>query len=390
MLPQRLEGVVDVWRKWEEDPPSHDGYIRAHAQAMQADFINHGPMSDFMSDWLRANANISSSYAASKLLRAIQRQLYGHYEGYPSEFLTPQEWEKGTAWIVTDADRYGQFFSDVWTRPLQSNKSERYKALKAFGVLARSFGRLGIFSVMDVGASQNAGLNHLASGVGFESPTVIRPGTRARTSLGHTAAFSAIMSRELPLDRAVGIDLTWPEDSREWAWSCSHYPGELLDQERVDLFNALIEADYPTVGFFKGDFVNFDDVAFRTRFAGRDTFKIVNFCTMLYQATEEERTAMLDRAAEYAEEFIAVQDFVRIDPNDPTHLIFRDNWQDEPYPYRMVVRDLRSKNPRQWREIFLWRDGRCRELTIGMGRLAITPESTTSVWGAINRRANPI
>lgn len=348
-------------------------------------------MHDFVNEWFRADANVGSSYAASKLLRAIQRQLYNHYEGYPATFLSPQEWEKGTAWIVTDSDRFGQFWSDVWTRPLQSNKSERYKALKAFGVMARSFGRLGLFSVMDVGASQNADLNHLASGVGFQSPTVVRPGSvRVRPSLGHTAAFSTLMSREMPLDRSVGIDLTWPEDSREWAWSCSHYPSELLDQERVDFFNALIEAEYPEVAFFKGDFANFNDEAFRVQFAGRDTFKIVHFCTMLYQASEAERQVMLDRAAEYAEDFVAVQDFVGIDPDDPTHLIFRDNWQDEPHPYRMVIRDMRSKNPRRWQEVFLWRDGRCRELQVGLGRIALESGQTVSAWGAINRLAKSI
>ena len=344
-------------------------------------------MRDFFGELLSIRHDIGSSHLATKTLRAAQKQLYGHHPDYPRGFLTAGQWQEGLDWIFDDHDRAGDFTVDIWARPLQSNVSDRYKSLKAFGAIARNFGRVGIFSVMDVGCSQNAGLNHLASGVSFGMPSVIRPESQAhQPSLRHTAAFHRALAEELPLGHSVGIDTYDPLDARSWAWSCSFYPSELLNEERVALFDALIRAKYDAVDFFQGNFADFDTARF-AHLHGKQDFNIVNFSTVLYQADEADRSAMLTAASNYAQEFVVVQDFLQIDPDNPTKLQFRENWQDDPFPYRFVVRDM-HEDTGAWHEVFKWRDGRCRELAIGMGRIAVGEGYKASVWAGLDTLAD--
>lgn len=372
-------------RKQSEAPPSNDPRIAAYAEALHLNLEYPGPVQDFFDELLSIRADMGPSHLSTKVLRAAQAQLYGNYPGYPQEFLTAGKWQEGLDWIFGDPDRAGQFTVDVWTRPLQSNKSDRYKSLKAFGVLARQFGRLGLFNIMDVGCSQNAGLHHLASGMSFDMPAVVRPDALSTPSVRHTTAFHRVLGSDIALGESVGIDIYSPDDSRKWAWSCSHYPSELLDEVKVGMFRELIDATYPQVSFFKGNFADFNHGAF-THKHPRFKPSIVNFSTILYQAGELERAEMLANAAKYAQEFIVVQDFLGIDPDDNRKLVFRDDWQDDPFPYRMVVRDMQEEDGR-WHEVFKWRDGRCREVALGMGRLALRQGTMRPFWSALDAQA---
>lgn len=366
----KLLAFKKVLASQSEQPPRADARIAAYASALQAGLERPGMVRDFFVELLNIKPNLGASHLATKTLRAAQRQLYGSQPDYPQAYLTPQKWTEGLDWIFDDPDRAGMFTVDIWARPLQSNVSDRYKSVKALGVLARQLGRMETFDVMDIGCSQNAGLNHLASGIGFGLPLLVRPGSREHEpSLEHTAVFHDVLNTPLELAPSLGVDVYDPRESREWAWSCSHYPSELLDEQRVELFNALINAGYDNVGFFKGNFAEFDTAAFHAKHHGR-TFGIVNFSTVLYQADELERAAMLEQAETFATEFIVVQDFLKIDPHDPRKLLFRDNWQDEQFPYRTVVRDMREGS-KHWHELFNWRDGRCQELAIGLGLRSI-------------------
>jgi hypothetical protein len=383
-LNKRLNAFKDVLDSQIAAPPSGDERISAFASAVRDSLETPGPILEFFTEILGIKPDVGSSYLATKTLRAAQRQLYGAFPDYPRAYMTSGKWAKGLDWILEDHDRAAQFTVDIWARPLQSNVSDRYKSIKALGVLARQFGRLETFDIMDIGCSQNAGLNHLASGVGFGLPALIRPGSRSHTpSLKHTAAFHKVLNTTLELAPSLGIDIYDPLESREWAWSCSHYPSELLDERRVALFNALINADYDNVDFFKGDFAEFNTAAFENKHPGRQ-FGIVNFSTVLYQASELERTTMIRQAEAYARDFIVVQDFLRIDPENPRRLIFRDNWQDDLFPYRMVVRDMQD-NSQHWHELFRWKDGRCQELAIGLGRIAVHHGRSSSLWRALDR-----
>jgi hypothetical protein len=377
-----MHAFKDVLRDWTCQPPSQDMRIAAFADAVLQSLEEQTKLRAFFEELLSLR-DMGSSNLATKTLRAAQRQLYGYFpkeEGeYPRAFYTAGQWRKGFEWILAEEGsmRDETFFTDIWTRPLQSNVSERYQGLKAFTVLARKLGRLSTFSVMDIGCSQNAGLNHLASGFGFPPPNFLRPARGSRTpSLSLTAAFHEALNTPLPMDYGLGIDMYSPDDSREWAWACSHYPSELLDEARVERFESLINAQYRNVGFFQANFANFEPrrEEFQHSHGHRD-FDIVHFSTALYQADEADRQTMLAEAGRYAREFIVVQDFLEVDQGEPAKLRFRDNWKEAEYPYRTVVRDMHSDSDR-WHEIFLWEDGRVRQLTMGTGRIAIK-----GAWG---------
>lgn len=378
-----MASFKDVLESQKRNPPAHDERIAAFAEAIADGLNTPGEIHDFFDELFTIRQDIGSSHLATKTLRAAQKQLFRVHPEYPRAFLTPDVWRNALDWIFDDPYRAGEFTVDIWARPLQSNVSDRYKGLKAFGALAQRLGRLGTFSVLDIGCSQNAGLNHLASGVGFGMPAVVRPGSpKHKPSLKHTAAMHQMLTSDVPLEHGVGIDMYHPSDSRSWAWSCSHYPSELLDEERVALFDALINAEYDNVEFFQGNFADFDHGRFEQQYP-KQKFGVVNFSTVLYQADQTDRETMLANASRYAEEFVVVQDFLRVDSDNPHNLIFRDNWQDDLFPYQTVARDMREDNGR-WHEIFKWRDGRCRELAIGMGRIAVGSGYRASIWSALD------
>jgi hypothetical protein len=370
------------------DPNDQDVRIAGFADCVRANLGRPTPVGEFFDELLEKRQDFSPSHLFTRTLRGAQSKLYPHFPGYPQEAITGDYWQQGMDWIFADDFRAGSFVIDVWTRPLQSNISPRYKSLKAFISFVQEYGRLrGPLRILDIGCSQNAGLNHLASGLPFDVPSVIRPRSlEDKPSLEHSAALGGLLGRHVQLDLGVGIDLTRPEDSRPWAWSCSHNPTELLDPERVEMFNTLIMANFKNVKFFRGDATDFDHDRFERQFSGQTRFDIVNISTMLYQLTEPERQAVYKMAERYAEDFIVVQDFVKIDPSKPRQLQFRANWREEPYAYRTVVRDARDGNKR-WHDMFGWRSGRCRAMQAGLGRIAVTPGSTRSMWSALDTLA---
>jgi hypothetical protein len=401
----RLQKINQVLHAQIERPPQADPYIRAYALSVQSTLEFDGPIKEFICETLERWPDLEGSYLVNKMRSALQDHLYfpearpgaeneplrhriivqqhGRALRYPHDYSSPEAWSMAFEAVLSDPDVFGEFLMDVWTRALASNVSERYKALKALGTLARGAGRIDTLKFFDVGPSQHAGANHIASGLPFERVTVFKPNTNQALNIPGTQLFAHAMNVNLPVEIAMGVDMYYPIESRSWARSCSHYPSELLDKDRVALYDTLIMQDQPNVLFYKADFTEFDHEAFarHERAEGRadQKYDIVNFSTVLYQSTPEEREKMLGHATRIAQEFIVMQDFAAIDPNDPSKLIFRTNWQDDPFPYRTFVMDMRE-DPPIWHEIFRWRDGRCREMVMGMGARALTHGLRTALW----------
>ena len=382
-----------------------------------------GPIRDFIYWTLDQRPKFGASYLVNKTRSALQDHLYfpedrpgdaaeperhriiiagrdGKPLQYPHDFCDPAAWIQAFEQLTDESsasqsvEASSEFLIDVWTRPLSSNVSERYKGLCAFATLAHDLGRLGVFSVMDVGCSQNAGLNHLSTGAPFEPPVVIRPGSASgKPSIRHTKAFAELLTNDTPFGYGIGIDVYDPKESRSWARSCSHYPSELLNRDRVAFYDNLIMREPDNVWFYRAEFDTFDYDTFAAKQAerGRDNtqYNIVNFSTVLYQASNAEREKMLAHARHIAKEFIVVQDFASINPEQPSQLLFRDNWQDSPFPYRTLIWDMREENP-IWHDVFRWRDGRCREMTLGMGRVALENGIASSLWTPLDKRAQAI
>lgn len=358
-----------ILQKQIDEPGCGDERIGAYAAALQHGLAEPGPLGDFLQQLLHERAGMGASHLFTQILRATQNQLYNHYPSYPEAFLDEQQWADAFDWILSDPGRINQFTQDIQTRPLQSNVPERYKGLKAFIVLARKIGRISTCSVLDIGCSQNAGLKQITSGLPFEPPqVVVQEGQGYAADTGLSTGFQKIINAPLELKTGVGVDLHHPEAARSWAWSCSFNPSKLLDPQYVAIFKALITTDYPNIHFFKGDFSDFDHAAFADAFP-KTSFDIVHISTTLYQLNQHQRKAILKNAYQYANQFIVVQDFLRIDPTDPTQLQFRNDWQDEPFPYRTVACDVRDPSG-AWHDIFWWTDGRCSKILARVGHAA--------------------
>lgn len=377
----RLGSFTEVLDGWQEKPPRNDVYIAAYAQALKGELTQDSPLGQFLHELLAAR-NIGSTTLATKVLRAAQRQIlfngWDAHEGeYPRSFHTPEQWRKAFDWIFAEQGgiQEEQFFIDVWARPLQSNVFERYMAFKAFVTGARHLGRLSTRVTMgDMGTSQMAGPNYLASGLAFPPPNFIMPGSTTHTPhIARTAAFHDLISEPLGDFEAIGFDMFALEDGWEWAWSCSHYPQELEDETRVERVRALMGEIYPNVSFFQADLTSFEPkwLEYQAKHKGRK-FNVTHFSNVLEQLQPGEQEAMLDQAASLTEDFIMANGFLMLDPDDPRRLLPRDNWfgDKEEFPYQTFVRDVKSGDER-WHPIFKWKDARMGQVTLGQGRVAI-------------------
>jgi hypothetical protein len=389
----RIGSFREVIGEWQEKPPRNDLYIAAYAQALHQELDSGSPIGTFLHDLLEARS-IGSTTLATKVLRATQRQiLFGGWdtqEGeYPRSFHTPEQWQKAFDWLFAEdgSIREEQFFIDVWARPLQSNVFERYMAFKAFVVGARRLGRLSTKITMgDMGTSQMAGPNYLASGLAFPPPNFVMPGSSIHTPhIAHTAAFHDMLNEPLGDFEAVGFDMFALEDGWQWAWSCSHYPQELEDETRVERVRALMGEMYPNVSFFQADLTSFEAKrAAYHQVHGSRTFNVTHFSNVLEQLQPGEQDAMLAEATSLTEDFVMVNGFLQLNPNDQRQLLPRDNWfgDKEAYPYQSFVRDVKSGDER-WHPIFKWKDARMSEVTMGTGRIAIL-----GAGGAVLKRAS--
>jgi hypothetical protein len=393
---ERIVQLQRVLQGQIASPPQNDPYIRAYASAIDTALQFDGPIRDFIKLTLKTRPQFDGSYLINKIRSALQDHLYfpekrpgskddpprarillstddeRHVLIYPEDYTEPEVWLRAFEAVLDDPDVYGEFLIDVWAHPLTSNISERYKALLMFVAEAHDAGRLDTFDFMDVGPSQHAGANHLMSDIPFEPIVVVTDNGKIDEEEAQRA--NTHIGTKIRPKKVMGIDVNNPRETRSWTRSCSHYPAELHDTQRVAIYDTLIMSHYDNVLFYRADFATFDQETFKSRMEhlghGEQSYDIVNFSTVLYQASPEDRTRMIANAKNIAKEFLVVHDFVAVDPNDPNALLFREDWQGDPFPYRTLIMDMRAEKP-VWREVYHWRNGRCREMARGMGRAAL-------------------
>ena len=380
ILEGRKAAFRHVIREWQETPPSKDPYIAAYALAVEESLDAKDKLHDFITELLDAQ-DMGSTTLATKILRATQRQiLFGGWDDtegeYPRSFHTPDQWHKAFDWVLAEegSERDEQFFSDVWSRTLQSNVPERYMAVKAFIVLARKMGRLGTVRMLDIGTSQMAGINLMASGLAFPATNYMQGAPIADTlDLQRTATMHHIINAELGDFSAVGADKYSLKDGWEWAWACSHYPHELEDEARVERVRSLMGELYPNVRFFQANFTDLEPRRDELRQQhGTEKFTITHWSNVLEQLNQNDRDDMIAEAAPLTEEFMVVNGFLKLDPRNHRRLLPLDDWfaQNVPYPYKTFVRDMKAGDER-WRPVFEWSNARMHRVTMGYGRIAL-------------------
>jgi hypothetical protein len=386
-----LESVREVFEKWAIQPQGGDPRIAALSEAtlemfktdplfneavqFMIEFHEDPDMNTIRKISRRAPDRIHPIplplYAAHLIRVAYQNELL-HLEGigYPDEFDSKEKCLEGWQIIISDQERYDNFSSNIAWRNLQTNVADRYKGIKA--VIINNQHRFNRpIHYLDVGASMGNGCKKLAINDSFRPIKRTTDWHEDTELLERKPWWNEMLNQKLRSEvifgKCVGIDVLPGDDKRtkEWIYSCSFYPSELLDESRVNEYTRL-EAARPHNfhGVIAGDFTSRSSLANIHKHSGRNTFDVISFVTVLSQLDDEHRRLMLQNAihALAPDGLIIIQDFVQTDESQPNELIFLPEWR-KPYSYRTVVIDPFNVNPRP-QEALYWQNSRCEEVRV--------------------------
>lgn len=369
---------------------THDSRIAAYAEAAQESLRKNRTFKETVGYLLTEKKDTSPSHATNLVLRALQKQLMVRDDLYPLGYETPDPWKDAIQEVTEkDSEKYDEFFEDIMTRNIQSNIADRYKAFDLILHLYEE--RFDPHpTILDVGCSQNQGLKKMSltdkypfkdvEVVGSEAD-IVAP-IKADSRLDHSAfnrLIRRLFSDPFTIGRSLGIDIV-PADNpsnARWARSCSFYPSELLNAEKVREYDAIDAANPKNVSFYQGDFSRLDHEDF-VKNAPNERYDLVTFSTVLYQVSPAKRKQMLENARQYVKPdgLIVVQDFVNVNRKDPTRLRFHKNWFKRPFLYTTIIRDP-SDATGEMHEIFRWENGRCKKIKLlkDLGRISIDLKS---------------
>lgn len=372
LLPFR-EAMVEK----RKNPDGNDVRISAFASGVGTLIAEHKHVADSIQEFAYLRRSLSPNVQVNLLLRALSKQFLKDPEGfggYPERFDDPSLWYMGARRVMCDEEdsiTSDNFYVDLWTRNIQSNKSERYKVLPLLTeIYADRFSGRDV-SILDIGASQNQGLKQLRLAREYPFHPVrtykdtgikTRPQQKIVSQIINEAVHSSIS-----LGQTVGSDIVPPDDPevKEWTKSCSFYPSELLDKEKVACFDAL-SGNVKDVEFVCADATKPNQLQ---QAIDKEKFSIAFACTMLYMLNDAQRSEVIKGANDCLEDngLLVVQDFAKPDPVDPKKLIFHKIWT--PWRYSTMVLDKREPE-KGFQEIINWKNGRCDEMAVKLGSKA--------------------
>ncbi|GAC1386920.1 MAG: hypothetical protein NVS1B7_6690 [Candidatus Saccharimonadales bacterium] len=373
----RLAALLQWTEHESRKPTGEDVRIAAFAEAVHDEMLESRAFAIEIIDFIKLRHDIvTPAHMLNQLLRCYQADLIEHDATYPVPYTEPAVWRKAFNDIAADVDRSSQFFVSI-RNSVSSNKADRYKGLGiAVGLLKPDIASQPL-DILDVGCSQNHGLKQLAAADAYPFIPV-----KAGTLGGDEAdpdnlefevdnEITSVLNRhvgKLLVKNWLGVDLydINNPDHRRWAESCSYYPSEMLDPTRNHEFAVLENINVSNLHFFRDDFahpVKPDAFAQQVPQKGYDA---IFFSTMLYQATDEDRTIMRDRARQlvHPDGLIVYQDFA--DVTCDGDMRFLPEWSN--WTYRTMVETPQSGE--QVSEIIRWRNGRCLEAQLGSKALA--------------------
>lgn len=346
---------------------------------------------------------IKAPFVFNSLLRFFQMKFLEAYPDYPAAFDSPDRWFEGMSTYMDDPKSRDDFISHMHVfRNVNSNVSERYKAFKMLSLMKRD--QLGDWPrILDVGCSQNLGLKRMAKthAYPFEAIEVVgldlspdfepeeqaeNEDTQLRREQYLTDAANYLLSQLTQIGPSTGVDL-WPTRDPElakWAKACSFYPSELLDEELVRSYEAIEAEDAAAlnIDFVEADFT-WPAEKLDKLIPPEHQFDMVTFSTVMYQMRDrEQRFKAVQNALKRVkpEGLVVIQDFLEMDPKG--HISFPARWSDRLFLYTTAVLDMANPDL-DFQETFLWRNGRCGQLMLGVGRMAIG-ERIFSIGDALN------
>lgn len=315
----------------------------------------------------RRGKDIDPHVAVNLLLRGYQAdQLLYNPENYPiSDELN---WIEVFGEIENDDTRWGILRNNIASKDVQSNIAERYKTVQLLASLMKDrFGSQP--SHLDVGSSVLQGdvklaFNNMPNfGIGvFNAIELLKNQQTNEIVVDHRLSNLANLAikQRVEYSDMVGIDITSVNDEviKQWAKSCSFYPDELRNKEKVAEYDLLSSLDpyHERVKFYRADFSELNLPEFK-KWSPRQKFDIITFSTILYQVTESEKQQMLANARDLLSDngVILVQD-------DP------EGHFQKSFGYISSVYD--GPNAVESQDILRWENGRCNRAIVELGRVA--------------------
>lgn len=332
-------------------------------------------------DVIALRPDLKPSHAVKLLERCYQASLIQSDPDYPHAYQETGAWHEAFTDIERDASKSEILYYRLLTQSVQSNIAERYKTVKLLAAIYRDrFGDAP--SHLDVGSSVLHGDIKLVYNRGGTAPRVpfgdiqvnealddqeirrVESGERAvrRHALATTLA-NVALRQHVGFGEVIGVDITDVDDPaiKEWAKSCSFYPDELRDAQKVAEYDELdrLDPDHERVRFANVDFSNTSDVRKLREIMDGQSFDMITFSTIFYQVGRRERYAMLVNAAQLLSDggIILIQDAP-------------DGNFEKRYRYGSSVID--STRPELGEQpVLRWKTPRCQEAMIGLGKVSI-------------------
>lgn len=382
--PLRMEDIVGRLRHnetyyREKDPANRT--LSAFAGAALAAFDTMPFFRQNVEDLVTLRSSLTPSHAVKLLERSYQAVLMHHDGRYPHAYQATETWHEAFQEIEAQDSHSEMVYYRLLTQSVQSNIAERYKTVKLLASIYRDrFGDMP--SHLDVGSSVLHGDIKLVFNRSGDSPRVPFGSIQVNEALDDhalrdvergerqprlhslaTELANTVLRGEVGFGEVMGVDVTNVDDPaiKDWAKSCSFYPDELRDTQKVAEYDELerLDPDHTRVRFAKVDFSNTDDVRTLRDMIGDQTFDIITFSTIFYQVDVRERHAMLINASQLLSDrgIVLIQDAP--DGNFETR-----------YRYGASIIDG-AHSELGIQQILRWKTPRCQEAMIGLGKLSL-------------------
>lgn len=387
---EQLVRMQEALEDYIEHPIEKDPRIKAYRQGLQQMMLAGNPLvlNTFFDHFRYSTKDeeLPPIYTSNIALRAFQKILMKEENfpsglRYPEDFDTPEAWIVGITSVLENKKHYDTFRFCIDCLNIQSNIADRYKSLK---LLMHLYGDRFKHSprIIDVGCSQNLGLNIIAKNLDFFSPTALLPDDAQEEQtyhdLEHSIKINELLKTRVRMGTSVGVDLFSINDPTiiSWIRSCSFYPSELLDKKRVSHYNKLANSTSYKVKYVWNDFLEPSSAqtnSFNTELPGPGSMDVAVLSTVLYQHSPEERSTMILRAFKIVKNngLIMVQDFASVDAKDPWSVDFSswshngsDRTKTGGLPYKTLILD-KTQPERGFMTFLEWSNGRCEKLRLG-------------------------
>lgn len=342
-----LNNYLEEIKNQSIHPPGNDIVIQSFYQAF-LDEIQNTSIAQYFADIIKSR-EFTPSHFANILFRSVQYiELYCRGENnYPEGFDNTKIWK-------SELDSIFETQSELLRELLLSKDTtttiyQRYAGSK---MLLNAIFPNKPLAVADLGCGGNYGLPGLIKNRTFEK------------IIDHTnnQQASQLLEKKTNIISALAIDKENPykNEAKQWRFSCSFYPHEF--QKKTEMIMSELEESetiFTRIDLTKAE----NDPA--SMGISLNSFDAVIMSTFLYQLKESQIDIVMNFAKKIInnEGIIIIQDFAEKSESNPEKVNLITNWFSIPYPYRTFITG--SLTGGLVKEVLLWNNGRCKEVSAG-------------------------